>query len=64
MLKKRIVHEKDVFLLSNLLKDIERSSELNGLTEHVLSNTRTLKRSIINKFSDYISLEVFNSTQQ
>ena len=61
-LKKRIVHEKGVFLLSDLLKDIKCSSVLNALTEHVLSNARTLKRRIINKFSDDISLQVFHSS--
>ena len=35
-LKKRIVHEKDAFLLSDLLKDIKRLSELYGLTKHVI----------------------------
>ena len=41
---KRIVHEKDVFLLSDLLEDIKRLSELSGLTEPVILNTRTLKK--------------------
>ena len=42
-LKKRIVHEKDRFLLSDLLEDMKRLSELSGLTEPIISNTRTLK---------------------
>ena len=54
-LKKRIVHEKDTFLLSDLLEDIKRLSELNGLMEFIISNKRTLKRRIIDKFSDDIS---------
>ena len=54
-LKKIIVHEKDGFLLSNLLEDIKCLSELNRLTEPIISNTRTLKRRIIGKFSDDIS---------
>ena len=54
-LKKRIVHEKDAFLLSNLLEDIKCLSELNGLMEPIISNTRTLKRRIINKLLDDIS---------
>ena len=49
-------HEKDAFLLSDLLEDIKRLSELSGLTEPLISNTRTLKRGIIDKFSDNISL--------
>ena len=52
VLKKRMVHEKDAFLLSNLVEDIQRLSELNEFTEHIISNTRTLKRRITGKFSD------------
>ena len=47
-------HEK----FSDLLKDIKRLSELNGLTEPIFSNTRTLKRRIIDKFSDDISFYI------
>ena len=54
-LKKRIVHEKDAFLLCDVLEDIKRLSEHNELTEPIISNTRTLKRRIIDKFSDDIS---------
>ena len=54
-LKKRIVHEKDAFLLSNIVEDIQRLSELNEFTEQIISNTRTLKRRITGKFSDDIS---------
>ena len=43
-LKRRIVHEKDVFLFSDLLEDIKCLSELNGLTERIISNTRTLQK--------------------
>ena len=43
-LMKRIAHEKDVFLLSDLLEDIKRLSELSGLTEPIILNTRTLKK--------------------
>ena len=53
--KKSILHEKDEFLLSDLLEDIKRLSELNGLTETIFLNTRTLKSRIIDKFSDDIS---------
>ena len=56
MLNRRIVHRRDKFLLSNLLKDIKPLSELNGLMKLIISNTRTLKRRrVINKFSDEIS---------
>ena len=53
--KKSILHEKDAFLLSDLLEDIKRLSELSGLTETIFLNTRTLKSRIIDKFSDDIS---------
>ena len=52
---KRILHEKDAFLLSDVLEDIKRLSKLNELTEPIISNIRTLKRRIIDKFSDDIS---------
>ena len=52
--KKRIVHEKDAFLLTDLLEYIKYLSELNRLTEPIISNTRALKRKIIGKFSDGI----------
>ena len=56
VLRKRVVHEKDAFLLSDLLEHIKRLSELNGMTEPIIiSNTRTLKRRIIDEFSDGIS---------
>ena len=53
-LKTRIVHEKDAFLLSDLPEDIKRLSELSRLTEPIISNTKTLKRRIIDKFLDDI----------
>ena len=56
-LKKRIVHEKDAFLLCDVLEDIKRLSEHNELTEPIISNTRTLKRRITDKFSDDISFQ-------
>ena len=66
--KKRIVYEKDAFLLSKLLEDIKRLSELKRLTEPNILNKRTLERGIIDKFSDDISfypkdLIVINSAQ-
>ena len=45
--KEKNRNEKDAFLLSDLVEDIKRLSELSGLTE--------LKRRIIDKFSDEIS---------
>ena len=54
-LKKRIVLGKDAFLLSDLLKDNKRLSEYNGLTEPIISNTRTLEKRIIDKFCGDIS---------
>ena len=53
--KERIVHEKDAFLLSDLVEDIKRLSELSRLTEPIILNKRTLERGIIDKFSDDIS---------
>ena len=42
-------------MLSNLLEDIKTLSELNGLMEPIISNTRTIKRrGAINKFSNDI----------
>ena len=52
---KRILHEEDAFLLSDVLEDIKRLSKLNELAEPIISNIRTLKRRIIDKFSDDIS---------
>ena len=54
-LKERIVHEKDAFLLIDLLEVMKRLSELNGFREPIFSNTRTLKIKINDKFSDDIS---------
>ena len=54
-LKERIVHEKDAFLLIDLLEVMKRLSELNGFREPIFSNTRTLKIKINDKFSDGIS---------
>ena len=54
-LKKRVIFEKDAFLLSDLLDDIRMLSEEYGLTEPVISNTRTLKRKITERYPDEIS---------
>ena len=54
-LTKIIVDEKDAFLLSDPLEDIKRLTELSGLMKPIISNTRTLKRRIIDMFSDNIS---------
>ena len=51
---------KDAFLLSDLPEDIKHLSELNELTEPIISNTRTLKI-IIGKFSDDKCLIVHSS---
>ena len=42
-------------MLRDLLEDIKRLSKLNGLTEPHISNIKTLKRRITEKFSDDIS---------
>ena len=54
-LKKCVIHEKEAFLLSDLLEDIRCLSEENGLDEPVITNTRSLKRHIIERFPDDIS---------
>ena len=56
MLKKIIVHEKDAFLFSDLLEDIKCSSELSGLTEFIISNTRTLKKELLISSQMYLFL--------
>ena len=40
--------------LGNLLEDIKQLTELNGSMEPIISDTRILKRRIIDNFSDYI----------
>ena len=52
-LNKRIVRWKNASSLSNLLEDIKPLSELNGLMESIISNTKTLKRRrVINAIQD------------
>ena len=45
-LKKRVIHQKEAFLLSDLLDDIKRLTIENGFEDTLITNTRTLKRKI------------------
>ena len=53
--KRRLVHEKDAFLFSDLLEDIKRLSELSEMTEPIIEY-KNIERRIIDKFSDDISI--------
>ena len=54
-LKKRVIHQKEAFLLSDLLDDIKRLTIENGFEDTLITNTRTLKRKIAERFPGYIS---------
>ena len=56
-LKKRIVHEKEAFFDMRPIGRYQLLSELNELTEPIISNTNTnvLVRKTVDKFSDDIS---------
>ena len=49
-LKKRVIHQKETFLISDLLDEIKRLSLENGLEDALRTNTRTLKRKIAERF--------------
>ena len=46
-LKKRVIHQKEAFLLSDLLDDIKRLTIENGFEDTLITNTRTLIRKIV-----------------
>lgn len=46
-IKKRIICCKEAFLLSDLVENIKRLREENGIKDSIITNTRTLKRKII-----------------
>ena len=54
-LKKRVIHKKEDFLLSELLGDIKRLSIENVLEDALITNNSTLKRKIAEGFLDDIS---------
>ena len=54
-LKKRVIYQKEAFLLSDLLDDIKRLSTENGLEDALITNIRTLKRKIAERFPDDVS---------
>ena len=54
-LKKHVIHQKEAFLISDLLDDIKRLSIENVLDHALITNTRTLKRKIAERFPDDIS---------
>ena len=45
-IKKRIICGKEASLLSDLLEDIKRLCEENGIEESIITNTITLKKKI------------------
>ena len=54
-IKKHVIHQKEPFLISDLLDEIKRLSTENGLDDALITNTRTLKRKIAERFPDDIS---------
>ena len=53
--KKRVIHQKETFLLSDLLDDLKRMTLENGLEDALITDTRTLKRKIAERFLYYTS---------
>ena len=51
----KIICDKYAFLLSKLLEDIAVMSEEHGLPDPVITNTRTLKRKILEEFPEEMS---------
>ena len=49
-IQKCIICGKETFLLSDLLEDIKRLCEENGIEEFIITYSRTLKRKIIGTF--------------
>ena len=49
-----MIHQKEAFLISDLLDDIKRLSIENGLEGTFITNTHTLKRKIAERFPDDI----------
>ena len=54
-IKKPIIYGKEALLLSDLLEDIKRPCEKNGIEEYIITIARTLKRKIIDTFPEEIS---------
>ena len=54
-LKKRVIHQKEVFLLSDLLDEIKKLSTGNKSENALITNTRALKREISEQFPDCVS---------
>ena len=50
-LKKRVIHQKDAILLSDVLDDLKRLSIENGLENALITNTHPLKRKVAERFS-------------
>ena len=53
--KKRVIHQKEASLLSDLLDDIKRLSIKNGLEYVLITNSRKLKSKIEERFPDDVS---------
>ena len=54
-IKKAIIYGKEALFLSDLLKDIKRPFEKNGIEEYFITIYKTLKRKIIDTFPKEIS---------
>ena len=54
-IKQCFICGKKAFLLNDLLEDIKRFCEGNGIEESRITNTRTLKRKIIDTLPEEIS---------
>ena len=50
-----MIHQKEVFLLSDLLDEIKPLTTENKSENALITNTRALKRKISKQFPDYIS---------
>ena len=55
-INKRVICGKEVFLISNLLEDIECLCQENGIEKSIITITKTLKSRMIDTFPEEISL--------
>ena len=55
MVRRKIVHGKEAYLLVDLLHDVKVMSGDMGCAEPIINNTRELKRRLVEEFGDDIS---------
>ena len=55
-INKHIICGKEAFLISDFLEDVKCLRQENGIRESIITIPRTLKRKIIDTFSEKISL--------